>query len=84
MAIQKTKLLDPIDLDQQAKYEEQGITRLSNDNSVVKRDDSGNILLQENQSNPLLVIEPLYKKILNRSVALDLYFHVSYSDLETH
>jgi hypothetical protein len=77
MAIQKTKLLDPIDLDQQAKYEEQGITRLSNDNSVVKRDDSGNILLQENQSNPLLVIEPLYKKILNRSVVkiLDTRFN---------
>ena len=76
MRFDKEKL-DPIDLDQQAKYEEQGITRLSNNNSVVERDESGNVLLRENQNNPLLIIEPIYKKILNSSVVkiLDTQFN---------
>ncbi len=76
MKFDKNKL-DPIDLDQQAKYEEQGITRLSNNDSVVNRNTAGNILFRENQSNPLLVIEPIYKKILNSSVVkvLDTQFN---------
>ena len=76
MAINKTQL-DPIDLDTQSKYEEQGITRISNNDSVVPRDGVGNVLLTENQSNPLLVIEPIYKKILNSSVVkvLDTSFN---------
>lgn len=77
MAIDKSKLLDPVDLEIQSKYQEQGITRISNNDSVVVRDDAGNVLLQENQSNPLLVIEPIYKKIINSSVVkvLDTQFN---------
>ena len=68
MAIDKTKLLDPIDLELQSKYREQGITYISNNNSVVKRDDSGNIILNEGKQNPLLVIQPVNAKIINSSV----------------
>lgn len=77
MAINKEKLLDPIDLELQAKYQEQGVTRISNNDSVVKRDSAGNIELQENKNNPLLIIEPIYKKILNSSVIkiLDTQFN---------
>jgi hypothetical protein len=67
MKFDKNKL-DPIDLDTQSKYEEQGITRLSNNDSVVERDDAGNIILREDQNNQLLTIETIYKKILNSSV----------------
>ena len=58
MAINKQQL-DTVDLQAQAKYEEQGITRLSNNDNVVERDDAGNILLRENQFNPRLIIEPI-------------------------
>jgi len=77
MAIDRRRRLDPIDLQGQSKYQEQGITRISNNDSVVKRDSAGNIELQENKNNPLLIIEPIYKKILNSSVikVLDTQFN---------
>ncbi len=77
MAINKEKLLDPIDLELQAKYQEQGITRISNNDSVVNRDSAGNIKLQESKKNQLLIIEPIYKKISNDSVVkvLDTQFN---------
>ena len=50
---------------------------ISNNDSVVTRNSVGNVLLNENQSNPLLIIEPIYKKILNSSVVkvLDTSFN---------
>ena len=77
MAIDKNNQLDPVDQQAQAKYQEQGITRISNNDSVVKRDSAGNIELQESKKNPLLIIEPIYKKILNSSVVkvLDTQFN---------
>jgi len=77
MAIDRRRRLDPIDLQGQSKYQEQGITRISNNDSVVKRDSAGNIELQESKKNPLLIIEPIYKKILNSSVVkvLDTQFN---------
>lgn len=68
MAIDKQKLLDPIDLELQSKYQELGITYLSNNNSVVNRDSAGNVVLIENESNPLLIIQPVVKQLINRSV----------------
>lgn len=70
-------LFDPIELDHDAKYDEQGITRLSNIDSVVERDDAGNVLFREDQENQLLSIETIYKKILNSSVikVLDTQFN---------
>jgi len=77
MAIDRRRRLDPVDLQDQSKYQEQGITRISNNDSVVKRDSAGNIELQESKKNPLLIIEPIYKKILNSSVVkvLDTQFN---------
>ena len=66
MAIDKEKLLDPIDLELQSKYQELGITYLSNNNSVVNRDSAGNVVLIENESNPLLIIQPVVKQLINR------------------
>lgn len=60
--------IDPIDQTLQSKYEELGLTYVSNNTSVVDRDEFGNIKLQEQGNNPLLIIEPVYKKILNKSV----------------
>ena len=77
MKFDKNKL-DPIDLDTQSKYEEQGITRLSNNDSVVERDDSGNVILREDQTNQLLTIETIYKKILNSSVVKVLNTQFNY------
>ena len=77
MAIDRRRRLDPVDLQGQSKYQEQGITRISNNDSVVKRDSAGNIELQENKTNPLLIIEPIYTKVLNSSVVkvLDTQFN---------
>jgi len=75
--IQSKVLKDTVNLEAQAKYKEQGITRISNNDSVVKRDSAGNIELQESKKNPLLIIEPIYKRILNSSVVkvLDTQFN---------
>ena len=77
MAIDRRRRLDPVDLQGQSKYQEQGITRISNNDSVVKRDSAGNIELQESKKNSLLIIEPIYKKLLNNSVVkvLDTQFN---------
>jgi len=77
MAIDRRRRLDTVNLQERSKYQEQGITRISNNDSVVKRDSAGNIELQENKPNTLLIIEPIYKKILNSSVVkvLDTQFN---------
>ena len=68
MAINKEKLLDPIDLELQAKYQEQGITYISNNDSVVNRDNAGNVILKEGEQNQLLIVQPVTTKIVNSSV----------------
>jgi len=60
--------IDPVGQTLQSKYEELGLTYLSNNTSIVDRDEFGNVKLQEQGNNPLLIIEPVYKKILNKSV----------------
>jgi hypothetical protein len=62
------KELDPLKLEQQAKYKTSGLTVTSNDTNIIPRDGAGNIILAENQQNPLLVIEPVATKITTDSV----------------
>jgi len=76
MAINKEKLLDPIDLELQAKYQEQGITYISNNDSVVNRDSAGNVILNEGQQNQLLIVQPVTTKIVEVDNG-DLDFDVS-------
>lgn len=60
---------DPVSLDQQAKYKQQGLTVTSNNTSIIPRDSAGNIILQENsETNPLLIIEPVTTKITTKSI----------------
>lgn len=60
---------DPVSLDQQAKYKQQGLTVTSNNISIIPRNDAGSIILQENsQTNPLLIIEPVSTKITTNSI----------------
>ena len=69
--------IDTIDIDRQVKYQIDGLTRISNNQSVVPRDANGNISLQENvTTNPLLIIEPVTTKITTKSMlrVLDTQF----------
>jgi hypothetical protein len=64
-----TKLLDPINVDKQLKYYKNGLTYVSNNMSVIPRDEAGNITLQENSTtNTLLIIEPTANKITTKSM----------------
>ena len=61
--------LDPINVDKQLKYYKNGLTYISNNTSVIPRDEAGNITLQENSTtNPLLIIEPTANKITTKSM----------------
>lgn len=69
--------IDAIDIDRQVKYQIDGLTRISNNQSVVPRDANGNISLEENvTTNPLLIIEPMTTKITTKSMlrVLDTQF----------
>jgi hypothetical protein len=67
--ISQVRRPDPISLDQQAKYKQQGLTVTSNNTSIIPRDDAGNIILEENsETNPLLIIEPVTTKITTNSI----------------
>tara|TARA_R110002020_G_scaffold7412_5_gene31216 strand:+ start:946 stop:1881 length:936 start_codon:yes stop_codon:yes gene_type:complete len=60
---------DPRIVENQTKYQKNGLTFQSNNNSVVPRDQAGNIKLQESATdNPLLIVEAASTKILNNSV----------------
>lgn len=60
---------DPRLIENQTKYQKNGLTFQSNNNSVVPRDQAGNIQLQESATdNPLLIVEAASTKILNNSV----------------
>jgi hypothetical protein len=66
--INLSKLLDPVKLAQIVKYVG-NLTVTSNDVNIVPRDDSGNIqLIEESETNPLLIIEPVATKITLDSV----------------
>jgi hypothetical protein len=68
-SVVKNELLDPVPLRQQAKYKTGGLTVTSNNTSIIPRDGAGNIILRENeQNNPLLIIEPVDTTILLESV----------------
>ena len=71
------KQLDSISLEQQAKYKTAGLTVTSNDTTIIPRDSAGNIVLTENQQNPLLIIEPVATKITTDSAlkVLDTRFN---------
>jgi len=61
--------IDSINVDQQVKYQKDGLTRISNNATVVPRDTNGNIVLeQDSNSNPLLIIEPTANRITTKSI----------------
>ena len=60
--------LDPIILEQQARYIREGLTYVSNDTNIIPRDSAGNILMQEGSTtNPLLIIDPVTERISTKS-----------------
>jgi len=61
--------LDDFAAKRQTEYQRDGLTKLSNNNSVVIRDENGNINLQEGiEKNQLLIIEPTTQRITNASI----------------
>ena len=61
--------LDAFAAKRQTEYQRDGLTKLSNNDSVVIRDENGNIVLQEGiEKNQLLVIEPTTQRITNASM----------------
>lgn len=70
--------LDAFAAKRQTEYQRDGLTRISNNQSVVPRDANGNISLEENvTTNPLLIIEPMTTKITTKSMlrVLDTQFN---------
>jgi hypothetical protein len=62
------KTLDPIQLEQQARYRTLGLTYISNNDSIIPRDAAGNIIMQEgSDTNPLLIIDPVTEQITTKS-----------------
>jgi hypothetical protein len=62
------KKFDPISLDQQARYQQDGITYISNDTNIIPRDEAGNIQLSEGATNnPLLIIDSVTERITTKS-----------------
>jgi hypothetical protein len=49
-------------------YQTSGLNVISNNNNVVPRDASGNVMLHEDSINPLLIIESTIKKITLKSI----------------
>ena len=69
MAIEKQANTDSINIDKQLKYQKDGLTSISNNESIMPRDANGNIILQQDgTANPLLIIEPTANKITNKSM----------------
>lgn len=59
---------DSIKTEFSSKYQQKGITYRSNDPEVIKRDDAGNIILLEGETNQLLQIEPIATNITTTSM----------------
>ena len=69
MAIEKQANTDSINIDKQLKYQKDGLTSISNNESIMPRDTNGNVILQQDgTANPLLIIEPTANKITNKSM----------------
>ena len=69
MAIEKQAKTDSINIDKQLKYRKDGLTSISNNESIMPRDANGNVILQQDgTANPLLIIEPTANKITNKSM----------------
>jgi hypothetical protein len=67
--LQNSKLIDPIALELQAKYRADGLTFVSNNESIVPRTEAGNIQLTENaEDNPLLIIDPVAERVTTKSI----------------
>jgi hypothetical protein len=61
--------LDPVELEKQSKYRSQGLTYVSNNDSIIPRDDAGNIAMTEDSdNNPLLIIDPVAEKVTTKSL----------------
>jgi hypothetical protein len=61
----------------QSLYQKQGLNYISNNPNIIPRDEAGNIVLQEqNDSNPLLIIDAITDQFTNESVlrVLDTQF----------
>ena len=64
-----TQPFDGLNLEIQAQYLQNGLTYVSNNNSIHPRDEAGNIILNEAvTNNPLLIIEPNKIEYTTRSV----------------
>ena len=62
-------VLDSIDVGKQLNYQTNGLTVISNNINIVPRDIAGNVMLHEDATNnPLLIIEPITKKITTKSI----------------
>jgi hypothetical protein len=60
--------VDPVTADQQARYRADGLSYISNNESIIPRDGAGNIILDESSStNPLLIIDPVTELITTKS-----------------
>ena len=69
---------DSISVDLQLKYQNQGLTYISNNVNVVPRNENGNIALQEGvENNPLLIIESAVNQMTTKSMlrVLDTQFN---------
>jgi len=72
-----SKLPDSVAGKIQSLYQEQGLNYISNNANIIPRDEVGNIVLQEqNDSNPLLIIDAVTDQFTNESVlrVLDTQF----------
>lgn len=60
--------VDPIAAEQQARYRSEGLSYISNNESIIPRDAAGNITMQEGSTtNPLLIIDPVTEQITVKS-----------------
>lgn len=74
MAIDKSKALDPVNLQQTSKYIKDGLTVVSNNTDIVPRDENGNIIVQ---NGSYMVIETNSFNINNNAMlkVLDTQFN---------
>lgn len=69
ISLRNQQLFDAAAIAQSVPYINNGLTYVSNNTDIHPRDESGNIILQENsETNPLLIIEPAVNNVLNQSV----------------
>jgi hypothetical protein len=60
--------VDPIAAEQQARYRSEGLSYISNNESIIPRDAAGNITMEEGlTTNPLLIIDPVTEQITVKS-----------------